>query len=121
MTTETASTASRLAELQAQRDALAKNLADLNGQIASAKKEEAEGVIAQIKALMAQYNLTVADLGPRVGSKKKEDKPAGTRSVAPKFRNEATGETWSGRGLKPKWLSAALESGKSLEDFAINA
>lgn len=27
--------------------------------------------------------------------------------------------TWSGRGRKPKWLVAQIESGKTVEDFAI--
>jgi DNA-binding protein H-NS len=41
-------------------------------------------------------------------------------SVAPKFRNpENPSETWAGRGLRPRWLVAALKSGKKLEDFAI--
>jgi DNA-binding protein H-NS len=40
--------------------------------------------------------------------------------VAPKFRNsENPGETWAGRGLKPRWLTAAIKSGKKLEDFRI--
>jgi DNA-binding protein H-NS len=40
--------------------------------------------------------------------------------VAPKFRNpEKPGETWAGRGLKPRWLAAAIKAGKKLEDFRI--
>jgi DNA-binding protein H-NS len=42
--------------------------------------------------------------------------------VAPKYRNPANpAETWAGRGLKPRWLAAALKSGKKLEDFSITA
>src|SRR5215813_10849461 len=41
-------------------------------------------------------------------------------AVAPKYRNpENPSETWAGRGLKPRWLTAAMKSGKSLDDFAI--
>jgi DNA-binding protein H-NS len=41
-------------------------------------------------------------------------------AVAPKYRNpENPSETWAGRGLKPRWLEAALKSGKELEDFSI--
>lgn len=40
--------------------------------------------------------------------------------VAPKYRNpENPGETWAGRGLKPRWLAAAIKSGKKLDDFLI--
>jgi DNA-binding protein H-NS len=43
-------------------------------------------------------------------------------SVAPKYRNpDNRAETWAGRGLKPRWLAAALKSGKKLEHFAIAA
>jgi DNA-binding protein H-NS len=40
--------------------------------------------------------------------------------VAPKYRNpENPAETWAGRGLKPRWLAAALKSGRKLDDFVI--
>jgi DNA-binding protein H-NS len=43
----------------------------------------------------------------------------GTKAEA-KYRNPAnTEETWAGRGMKPKWLTAALKGGKKLESFAI--
>lgn len=41
-----------------------------------------------------------------------------TRKVAPKYRGP-NGETWSGRGLKPRWLTAEIDSGKQLADFLI--
>jgi DNA-binding protein H-NS len=42
--------------------------------------------------------------------------------VAPKYRNpENPAETWAGRGLKPRWLAAALKSGKKLDEFIIGA
>jgi DNA-binding protein H-NS len=41
-------------------------------------------------------------------------------AVAPKYRNpDNPAETRAGRGLKPRWLAAAIKSGKQLEDFAI--
>jgi hypothetical protein len=30
------------------------------------------------------------------------------------------GETWAGRGATPRWLKAALEEGKKIEDFLID-
>src|SRR5215469_12034652 len=41
------------------------------------------------------------------------------RKVAPKYRDPATGETWAGRGARPRWLVAHLKAGKKLTDFAI--
>jgi DNA-binding protein H-NS len=40
--------------------------------------------------------------------------------VFPRFRNPAQpSETWSGRGKKPRWLTAQLKSGKQIDDFRI--
>jgi DNA-binding protein H-NS len=40
--------------------------------------------------------------------------------VFPKFRNpQDPSETWSGRGKQPRWLSAALETGRKIEEFVI--
>ena len=40
------------------------------------------------------------------------------RKVPPKYRSRS-GETWAGRGAKPKWLVAAIKEGKRLDDFLI--
>ena len=39
--------------------------------------------------------------------------------VPPKYRS-AKGETWAGRGVKPRWLVAAIKGGKKLDDFLID-
>lgn len=40
--------------------------------------------------------------------------------VEPKYRNPGNpAETWAGRGMPPKWLSAQLAQGRKLEDFLI--
>ena len=41
------------------------------------------------------------------------------RKVPPKYRSPS-GETWAGRGAKPKWLVAAIKGGRKLEDFLID-
>ena len=41
--------------------------------------------------------------------------------VLPKYRNPKGGETWTGRGKQPRWLTAQLKSGKKLNDFLISA
>jgi DNA-binding protein H-NS len=60
--------------------------------------------------------VTVADL-----SSKAVPKPRGGsgKKVAAKYRNMSTGDTWSGRGLQPKWLKAAIAGGKKISDFAV--
>lgn len=100
-----------VAELLEQRAALEK-------QIAEAQREERASAIAQVRALMSQYGLSAADLAGRAAGPKAPRAKSGS-TVAPKYRDPATGKTWSGRGLKPTWLRTALANGKSLGDFAI--
>ncbi len=105
-----------LQELLAQKATLENQAAELERRIAEQKRAERADAIAKVQALMAEYGLTLADLGSRGGA-------APTRrtlgKVAAKYRNPATGDSWSGRGLKPKWLQAELDAGRRLEDFAV--
>ena len=40
--------------------------------------------------------------------------------VFPKYRNPQTpSETWSGRGKQPRWLVAAIKTGRKIDDFRI--
>jgi len=41
------------------------------------------------------------------------------KKVPPKYSGPS-GETWAGRGVKPRWLVAAINSGKKLDDFLID-
>src|SRR6516165_8297072 len=45
--------------------------------------------------------------------------PLSGRKVPPKYRG-SKGETWAGRGAKPRWLVAAIKEGKKLENFLID-
>lgn len=90
--------------------------AELERQIAEAQRNARAEAISKIRELMAEYGLTATDIAARVPSAK----PAKSGGkVAPKYRNPATGETWSGRGLQPKWLKQALSEGRQLGDFAL--
>jgi DNA-binding protein H-NS len=68
---------------------------------------------------MAQHGLTVADLASRSASPPRAATGKAVSKVAAKYRDAVTGNTWSGRGLKPNWLKAALDGGKTLADFAV--
>lgn len=98
-----------LQDLLAQKDALEK-------EIESTKKHHRAEAIAKVRSLMAEYGLTAADIAGKAGSK---PSPAKSSKVAVKYRNTATGETWSGRGLQPKWLKAALAAGRKIEEFFV--
>jgi DNA-binding protein H-NS len=53
-----------------------------------------------------------------------KDAPRERRSyprVLPKYQNpNEPSETWSGRGKQPRWLTAALKTGHTIEDFVIS-
>lgn len=97
--------------------ALLQQREELERQIKQLQDSSRTEAINTIKELMAQNNLTVDDLT----SKPSAGKTRAGGSVAPKYRDPASGKTWSGRGLKPKWVTEALESGKSLDDLAIGS
>ncbi|WP_421885242.1 H-NS family nucleoid-associated regulatory protein [Methylibium sp.] len=103
-----------------QKAALEQQAAALTEQIETARRAEHTAVIAKIKALMDEHGITLTDLG-RSKSPAKAVKTGGTagRKVAVKYRNTATGDTWSGRGLQPNWLKAALSSGRKIEEFSV--
>jgi DNA-binding protein H-NS len=52
------------------------------------------------------------------GSKGKSGKSLKGRKVPPKYRSPS-GDTWAGRGQKPRWMVAALKKGKKIESFLI--
>jgi DNA-binding protein H-NS len=111
-------TTTSYADLLAQKAALEKQSAAIEKQIQDAQRSERAGVLNQIKALMSQHDLTIEDLGANAGAASKKSANAG-KKVAAKYRNPSTGETWTGRGLQPKWLQAAIASGQQVEEFAI--
>jgi DNA-binding protein H-NS len=99
----------KLQELLARKEALER-------EIEQTKREERAEAIAKVRSLMAEYGLTLADLS---GAKPARKSGAPTGKVAAKYRDQATGDTWSGRGLQPNWLKAALAAGRSLDDFKV--
>ena len=103
---------SNLADLIAQKAALEQ-------QIAEARREARAGAIAQIKSLMAEHGLTLADLGGKAPAAAPSGASRKGGKVPAKYRDPDTGTTWSGRGLQPNWLKSALASGRKLSDFAL--
>ena len=101
---------SSLKDLIAQR-------AELERQIDEMGRQERSDAIAKVRALMADHGLSAGDLAGGRGT----PKPATSKGskVAAKFRNTDTGETWSGRGLQPKWLKSAVAAGKKPDDFKV--
>ena len=93
-------------ELKAQAEALMK-------QAEAARQAEIAAVIAEILARMKEYGITLDDL--KGGTKKSKSRGA----VAVKYHNPATGESWSGRGRSPRWLTEEMAKGRSKESFLV--
>ncbi|MCW7536274.1 H-NS histone family protein [Aquabacterium sp. A7-Y] len=99
------------AQLQEQMEALRR-------QMEAAKRKEGAGVLKEIKKQIALYGFTAEDVfgsEQKVLAPKKQGRKA-SASVAPKYQ-DGNGNSWSGRGPRPAWLRAALESGEALESF----
>ena len=85
-------------------------IAELENLAENARKNEVTKAKEQIATIMRDYGLTIADLGTVANVK-----PVKTRAPVPtKYRDEATGQTWTGRGRAPKWLE-----GKDKNQFLI--
>jgi DNA-binding protein H-NS len=103
---------SNLADLIAQKAALEQKIAE-------ARREARASAIAQIKSLISEHGLTLADLGGKSAPAVATALSRKGSKVPAKYRDPASGATWSGRGLQPKWLKAALANGRKLSDFAL--
>lgn len=93
---------------------LQQQIAQLQQQAQAARSAEIAAVIGDINAKMLEYGITLADIGPGPRSFR-----AKVVKVAPKYANPATGETWSGRGMVPRWLRAEVSLGKDKESFRV--
>jgi DNA-binding protein H-NS len=109
------------------RDAALKMLEDEMHLLQKASKE---AEINNMKMLVALYSIvpsdifTFAQLNPNGAEStmaasdtgaKKEKKP-----VEIKFRDPQTGDTWTKRGITPRWVIKRISEGRKLEEFAVN-
>ncbi len=95
-----------LKDLLQQREALEKAIAE-------ARQNEIASAVTKVRELVAEYGLTVQDIFPGRAGKSAGAKSSGSK-VAAKYRDPATGQTWTGRGKAPKWIE-----GKDRSQFVI--
>lgn len=121
---------SNLIDIQKQIEKLQKQAQDI-------KAKESDRTVADIITKMQAFGISIKDLqlatvkgkgnakgqgkGPvkltRISTKSVK---AATQSVPVKFRGP-NGETWSGRGLTPRWLSALLGQGRTRDEFSVGS
>jgi len=80
-------------------------------------REHAEktAAVAEIKRIADKAGLIVS-ISDVDFLKRKAGAKVGTKAKI-KYRNPVTGEEWSGRGLKPKWIFDFIADGKNIQDY----
>ena len=79
---------------------------------ASAQDRSRSELRERLEAMAAAAGFKISDLFGGRGGK--------GRKVAAKYANpDNTSETWTGRGRKPRWLSAKLKDGEKIEKYLI--
>lgn len=85
-------------------------IVELENLAETARKSEIASAKEKITSIMREYGLTFADLGG--AAKAVSTKPR--KTVPAKYRDDVSGQTWTGRGRVPKWLD-----GKNRESYLI--
>ncbi|WP_426609719.1 H-NS family nucleoid-associated regulatory protein [Bradyrhizobium sp. McL0616] len=81
------------------------------------EKQALEKRLAQLRGEDDLRNMATSSPPPIDGTPRKRRKYP---KVLPKYRNpKNVTETWSGRGKQPRWLVAAMKSGRAIDEFAI--
>ncbi len=104
---------------------LVRQIDQLTKEAEKARQAEVASVVADIRAKMAEYGITLNDITGKSGGPghkgrkgRKRGGSAGGSKAAPKYRG-SNGESWSGRGRRPGWVQEALAKGKTLDDLRI--
>lgn len=108
---------------------IAKQIQKLQAQAKALRDQERAGVIAKIRSAIEAYELTAADLGLSGGRTPKASPPPPAKraskargkklgKVPVKYRDKQ-GNSWTGRGLHPRWLRDALAGGAKIESFRV--
>ncbi len=87
------------------------------------RERERQEVIAHIRQLTTRYGLGAVDIFG--GIKAVTVQPRRKTAVRPQnpatFRNPITGQTWTGKGRRPRWIEQALAAGEELTRFKITS
>ncbi len=90
-------------------------LCKLRDEIAALLSSRAEQLRKELARLTGGNGIDAGvahDMGDRTRVKRKK--------ASPKYRGP-DGRTWSGRGVRPRWLTEAMQAGQKLEDFLISS
>lgn len=95
---------------------LEKELEDCNAlrtELAARESKLRDAVVVQVQRLINQMNIKASELD--FG-----DRPRVRTAAAPKYRDPVSGQTWSGRGRKPKWFNERIAEGMTEDQLLIS-
>ena len=92
-----------------------------HGEIERRKQAGREILRAEIEAKLLSSGLELTDLFPETAKTASRTRKAkdGAKATVPKYKDHASGETWSGRGARPpQWVRSVMsQRGWTLEQF----
>ena len=96
-----------------------KKIEELQAMEAELVQSEYQTAVNDVQETINKNKIRISDLKFDAESRVKTPKPKATVKKVPTKYRDTDGNTWSGRGLKPKWLSSAIAAGKTLESFLV--
>ena len=100
-------------------DELAKLVEAATREIKAKQAAMSHDAISKINELAASIGVKVEIMWPGDEPFRKIRPVKRFVHLPPKYQDPVTGDTWSGRGRKPIWLTAALNLGRTVEEFLI--
>lgn len=97
-----------------------RQIADLERRAEVARRTEIAEVVKGIRGAMDVYGLTLADIGLSGRGTRGQRKLTQRGPTDAKY-GDGRGNTWTGRGPRPLWLREAINAGKPLEQFLLDA
>jgi DNA-binding protein H-NS len=95
------------------------NLSGMNVQSLMDLRKRVEAALFEHRAVLEKQLALLGD-GGKLARRGRRKSTLKGRKVPPKYRSPS-GETWAGRGARPRWLVAAIKEGKKLDDFLIDS
>ena len=100
-----------------------KEIQKLQKQAESLKAKQRAPIIKSIIRDMHDYQISpeeiIAAFNGKPGKTSALAADPRKKQVAPKYKNPKTGETWTGRGKPPRWITDAENSGTPREQFLL--
>ena len=110
---------SNVSALQQQLNDAEVTVNNLRKQLESERKGERTQAISAVREIIKTNNLTALELGFSGKGAAKRVVSDKRNVVAPKYRDPASGKTWTGRGKSPTWLNSRLAAGSNKQEFLI--